>query len=184
MSVRPMVIGRACRRSSSRQLAGSVRGDASPALRPPEGRGGIHVRPRVLGRADARRKATHRAGDRRERASPWRAPVCLCEVVGMRTASAGCASDLESSCGRAADEPPTDTSLIHSSSSRDDDEPTSAPVTAGGDQMERSLDPARLGDHIDRLYRAAWALCRFARGGRGPCSGDLCSRARAPPSAS
>ena len=25
--------------------------------------------------------------------------------------------------------------------------------------MERSLDPARLGDHIDRLYRAAWALC-------------------------
>jgi RNA polymerase sigma-70 factor, ECF subfamily len=24
--------------------------------------------------------------------------------------------------------------------------------------MERSLDPARLGDHIDRLYRAAWAL--------------------------
>jgi RNA polymerase sigma-70 factor (ECF subfamily) len=25
--------------------------------------------------------------------------------------------------------------------------------------MERQLDPARLGDHIDRLYRAAWALC-------------------------
>jgi RNA polymerase sigma-70 factor (ECF subfamily) len=25
--------------------------------------------------------------------------------------------------------------------------------------MERRLDPARLGDHIDRLYRAAWALC-------------------------
>ena len=24
--------------------------------------------------------------------------------------------------------------------------------------MERLLDPARLGDHIDRLYRAAWAL--------------------------
>ncbi len=24
--------------------------------------------------------------------------------------------------------------------------------------MERPLDPARLGDHIDRLYRAAWAL--------------------------
>jgi RNA polymerase sigma-70 factor (ECF subfamily) len=23
----------------------------------------------------------------------------------------------------------------------------------------RALDPARLGDHIDRLYRAAWALC-------------------------
>jgi RNA polymerase sigma-70 factor (ECF subfamily) len=25
--------------------------------------------------------------------------------------------------------------------------------------MRRTLDPARLGDHIDRLYRAAWALC-------------------------
>jgi RNA polymerase sigma-70 factor (ECF subfamily) len=25
--------------------------------------------------------------------------------------------------------------------------------------MERALDPARLGDHLDRLYRAAWALC-------------------------
>jgi RNA polymerase sigma-70 factor (ECF subfamily) len=24
--------------------------------------------------------------------------------------------------------------------------------------MEHTLDPARLGDHIDRLYRAAWAL--------------------------
>ena len=26
-------------------------------------------------------------------------------------------------------------------------------------RMERPLDPARLGDHLDRLYRAAWALC-------------------------
>jgi RNA polymerase sigma-70 factor, ECF subfamily len=25
--------------------------------------------------------------------------------------------------------------------------------------MERQLDPSRLGDHLDRLYRAAWALC-------------------------
>jgi len=25
--------------------------------------------------------------------------------------------------------------------------------------MERPLDPASLGDHLDRLYRAAWALC-------------------------
>jgi RNA polymerase sigma-70 factor (ECF subfamily) len=25
--------------------------------------------------------------------------------------------------------------------------------------MERLLDPARAGDHLDRLYRAAWALC-------------------------
>jgi RNA polymerase sigma-70 factor (ECF subfamily) len=24
--------------------------------------------------------------------------------------------------------------------------------------MERTLDPARLGDHLDRLFRAAWAL--------------------------
>jgi RNA polymerase sigma-70 factor, ECF subfamily len=24
--------------------------------------------------------------------------------------------------------------------------------------MQRTLDPARIGDHIDRLYRAAWAL--------------------------
>src|SRR6188768_3945944 len=27
------------------------------------------------------------------------------------------------------------------------------------DAMEHKLDPARLGDHLDRLYRAAWALC-------------------------
>jgi RNA polymerase sigma-70 factor (ECF subfamily) len=25
--------------------------------------------------------------------------------------------------------------------------------------MHRPLDPARSGDHLDRLYRAAWALC-------------------------
>ena len=25
--------------------------------------------------------------------------------------------------------------------------------------MERPLDPEQLGDHLDRLYRAAWALC-------------------------
>ena len=25
--------------------------------------------------------------------------------------------------------------------------------------MEHTLDPTRLGDHVDRLYRAAWALC-------------------------
>jgi RNA polymerase sigma-70 factor (ECF subfamily) len=25
--------------------------------------------------------------------------------------------------------------------------------------VQRSLDPDRLGDHLDRLYRAAWALC-------------------------
>src|SRR5437868_6874513 len=25
--------------------------------------------------------------------------------------------------------------------------------------VERTLDPARLGDHVDRLFRAAWALC-------------------------
>jgi RNA polymerase sigma-70 factor, ECF subfamily len=26
-------------------------------------------------------------------------------------------------------------------------------------RLERRLDPTRLGDHLDRLYRAAWALC-------------------------
>jgi RNA polymerase sigma-70 factor (ECF subfamily) len=25
--------------------------------------------------------------------------------------------------------------------------------------LERALDPAKLGDHLDRLFRAAWALC-------------------------
>jgi RNA polymerase sigma-70 factor (ECF subfamily) len=25
--------------------------------------------------------------------------------------------------------------------------------------VQRRLDPAQLGDHLDRLYRAAWALC-------------------------
>jgi len=30
---------------------------------------------------------------------------------------------------------------------------------AGDHPIERRLDPARLGDHLDRLYRAAWALC-------------------------
>src|SRR6516164_3868203 len=34
-----------------------------------------------------------------------------------------------------------------------------APPAVGRRGMERALDPARLGDHIDRLYRAAWALC-------------------------
>ena len=32
------------------------------------------------------------------------------------------------------------------------------PPEAGNPAMERTLDPARLGDHLDRLYRAAWAL--------------------------
>jgi RNA polymerase sigma-70 factor, ECF subfamily len=35
---------------------------------------------------------------------------------------------------------------------------TARPLPAGT-RMERTLDPARLGDHLDRLYRAAWALC-------------------------
>jgi RNA polymerase sigma-70 factor (ECF subfamily) len=30
---------------------------------------------------------------------------------------------------------------------------------AGHPSIGRPLDPARLGDHLDRLYRAAWALC-------------------------
>jgi RNA polymerase sigma-70 factor (ECF subfamily) len=32
------------------------------------------------------------------------------------------------------------------------------PAAGGQHPMERTLDPARLGDHLDRLYRAAWAL--------------------------
>ena len=32
------------------------------------------------------------------------------------------------------------------------------PAVAGPRPMERTLDPARLGDHLDRLYRSAWAL--------------------------
>ena len=34
--------------------------------------------------------------------------------------------------------------------------PSAAP---GCPPEARTLDPARLGDHLDRLYRAAWALC-------------------------
>jgi RNA polymerase sigma-70 factor (ECF subfamily) len=34
-----------------------------------------------------------------------------------------------------------------------------APSAARNQPVERTLDPARLGDHLDRLYRAAWALC-------------------------
>jgi RNA polymerase sigma-70 factor, ECF subfamily len=37
-----------------------------------------------------------------------------------------------------------------------------APMLAGRrtpPAMQRTLDPGRLGDHLDRLYRAAWALC-------------------------
>jgi RNA polymerase sigma-70 factor, ECF subfamily len=33
-----------------------------------------------------------------------------------------------------------------------------APSAARRDPMARPLDPTRLGDHLDRLYRAAWAL--------------------------
>src|SRR5690349_11497418 len=32
-------------------------------------------------------------------------------------------------------------------------------VAARDRTMERPLDPTRLGSHLDRLYRAAWALC-------------------------
>ncbi len=32
-------------------------------------------------------------------------------------------------------------------------------VVAGAAVEPRPLDPSRLGDHLDRLYRAAWALC-------------------------
>jgi len=32
-------------------------------------------------------------------------------------------------------------------------------ITADPDTIDHLLDPATLGDHFDRLYRAAWALC-------------------------
>jgi len=32
-------------------------------------------------------------------------------------------------------------------------------LAGGRDMGTRRLDPERLGDHVDRLYRAAWALC-------------------------
>jgi RNA polymerase sigma-70 factor, ECF subfamily len=35
---------------------------------------------------------------------------------------------------------------------------THRPLRAGI-PMEHTLEPARLGDHLDRLFRAAWALC-------------------------
>jgi RNA polymerase sigma-70 factor, ECF subfamily len=35
----------------------------------------------------------------------------------------------------------------------------SCPLEASSDARARVLDPDRLPDHIDRLYRAAWALC-------------------------
>jgi RNA polymerase sigma-70 factor (ECF subfamily) len=34
-----------------------------------------------------------------------------------------------------------------------------APAAVRERPVERPLEPARLGDHFDRLYRAAWALC-------------------------
>src|SRR5690349_11328976 len=46
---------------------------------------------------------------------------------------------------------PTTSSTSTTTSRRSPD--ADAPAT------ERLLDPARLGDHLDRLYRAAWALC-------------------------
>src|SRR5262245_41437308 len=35
----------------------------------------------------------------------------------------------------------------------------SVPASTGGQTGERPLDRVKLGDHLDRLYRAAWALC-------------------------
>jgi RNA polymerase sigma-70 factor (ECF subfamily) len=38
-------------------------------------------------------------------------------------------------------------------------EPEHASARVSRTAVERSLEPGRLGDHLDRLYRAAWALC-------------------------
>ena len=55
----------------------------------------------------------------------------------------------EGARSRAPSRPPHDFGLILAG--------TTAAV--GHNLMQRTLDPARLGDHLDRLYRAAWALC-------------------------
>src|SRR3954462_9233673 len=34
--------------------------------------------------------------------------------------------------------------------------------------VPRTLDPETLGDHLDRLFRAAWALCGSPEGAEGP----------------
>src|SRR4051812_30194383 len=39
-----------------------------------------------------------------------------------------------------------------------------APAAAGPHPRQHTLDAARLGDHLDRLYRAAWALCGSREG--------------------
>src|SRR5438128_1585005 len=39
------------------------------------------------------------------------------------------------------------------------DDERGASIRLPGNAPARLLNPARLGDHIDRLYRAAWALC-------------------------
>lgn len=43
------------------------------------------------------------------------------------------------------------------------DKPLNPDGTSAGDDLScgdtRRLDPGQLGDHLDRLYRAAWALC-------------------------
>jgi len=38
-------------------------------------------------------------------------------------------------------------------------EPATNHAEAASSSAPRTLDSARLGDHLDRLYRAAWALC-------------------------
>src|ERR1700747_2100439 len=49
----------------------------------------------------------------------------------------------------------------HARSRNCDDLARGAPYSDPAPRMspERHLDPAALGDHLDRLYRAAWALC-------------------------
>jgi RNA polymerase sigma-70 factor (ECF subfamily) len=39
------------------------------------------------------------------------------------------------------------------------DRPRETPLQPPGEPAPHTLDPAVLGDHIDALYRAAWALC-------------------------
>ena len=55
-----------------------------------------------------------------------------------------------------------------------------APATASRHSMERPLDPAQLGDHLDRLYRAAWALSGSREDAEDLVQETYAARARPP----
>ena len=64
-----------------------------------------------------------------------------------------------------------------------DETPLSEDPQSGGSAPSagmRRLDPARLGDHLDRLYRAAWAMCG-SREAAEDLVQDTCERVLAKP---